>query len=218
MNSAHDVGGMDNFASLGQIDPTDPIFHGQWEKRMMAINVAMGATGQWNIDMIRAARESMPPAQYLNSSYFEIWYYGLCKVAIEKGLVTQDELDSARLHEKPLPVAKVLEPDQVQAVLLKGSPTNRPLASVPLFAVGQTVQTRLMNPKTHTRLPRYARGRVGVITAHHGGHVYPDDSALGVSRVHHLYTVTFEAAALWGADSTASRVSVDCWEPYLEHQ
>lgn len=215
MNSAHDVGGLDNFASVGNTDPNDAIFHGDWEKRMMAINVAMGATGQWNIDMIRAARESMPPAQYLNSSYFEIWYYGLCKVALERGLVTEQELNSGIQSAQPKPVDNVLGAAQVLPVLLNGSPANRPLSSAPQFAIGQPVRTRVMNPKTHTRLPRYVRGRTGVISAHHGGHVYPDDTARGINTVHHLYTVTFLGTELWGEDTTATTVSVDCWEPYL---
>ncbi len=215
MNSAHDIGGMDHFVSLGTIDPQDPIFHGRWQERMLAINVAMGATGLWNIDMIRAARESMPPEQYLNSSYFEIWYYGLCKLALQLGLVTQSELDSGRMTQPPTLRAKVLTEEHVLPVLLKGSPANRPLTTAPVFSVGQTVQTRLMNPKHHTRLPRYCRGRQGVVTALHGAHVFPDDHAQGISTAHYLYTVRFDASALWGQDTTATSVSVDCWEPYL---
>jgi nitrile hydratase subunit beta len=215
MNSAHDLGGLDNFPSLGNIDPQDPIFHAQWEKRMMAINVAMGATGQWNIDMIRAARESLSPAQYLSNSYFEIWYRGLCKLAVQLNLATQAEIDSGKMTVAPKQVARVLQANEVQAALLKGSPANRPIETKPMFVVGQSVQTRLINPKHHTRLPRYVRGRVGVIHAYHGAHVYPDDHARQITSAHHLYTVSFSAASLWGTDTTADSVSVDCWEPYL---
>ncbi len=214
MNSAHDLGGLDHFDSLGNIDPSDPLFHDEWEKRMMAINVAMGATGQWNIDMIRAARESMPVAQYLNSSYFEIWYAGLVKLALEKNLFTQAELDAGQSLQTAKQTA-VLQPDNVMAALLKGSPANRTLETQAKFSVGQAVRTVLINPKHHTRLPRYVRGRVGVIQAHHGGHVFPDDAARANPSVKHLYTVTFDAKALWGEDTTANAVSVDCWEPYL---
>jgi nitrile hydratase subunit beta len=214
MNSAHDLGGLDHFATLGNIDPSDPIFHAEWEKRMMAINVAMGATGSWNIDMIRAARESMPVAQYLNSNYFEIWYAGLVKLALEKNLFTQSELDAGQSTQAAKQTA-VLQPEQVMTVLLKGSPANRPIQTPAKFVRGQAVRTVLMNPKHHTRLPRYVRGRVGVIQTHHGGHIFPDDAARATPTVAHLYTVTFDAKTLWGEDTTADAVSVDCWEPYL---
>ena len=74
-----------------------------------------------------------------------------------------------------------------------------------------------MNPPTHTRLPRYCRGKSGRIVAVRGTHVFPDQNALGHGeQPHWLYTVRFDATALWGPDTTATSVCVDCWEPYLD--
>jgi hypothetical protein len=79
------------------------------------------------------------------------------------------------------------------------------------------VRTRIMNPTTHTRLPRYCRGKRGTITHLHGAHVFPDANVRGQGEAPQwLYTVRFEASELWGADTTATAVHVDCWEPYLE--
>ena len=83
--------------------------------------------------------------------------------------------------------------------------------------MGDAVMARQINPATHTRLPRYVRGRQGSIVSLHGTHVYPDTHARGEGESPcWLYTVRFDARELWGADTTASSVFVDCWEPYLE--
>ncbi len=79
------------------------------------------------------------------------------------------------------------------------------------------MRTRTINVPTHTRLPRYCRGKQGTIMAIHGAHVFPDSNALGLGeQAQWLYTVRFSAAELWGADTTATAVHVDCWESYLE--
>ena len=184
----------------------------------MALTVLMGPVGGWTIDESRAARESLPPVQYLSSSYYEIWIAALEKLMLERGLATEAELRSGGLIEPPVaghPPA--IAADRVQAVLARGGPTSREAPAPARFAVGDPVRTITMNPLTHTRLPRYARGRRGTIVLTHGAHVYPDSSGAGRGEdPQWLYTVRFDAAELWGADTTASAVHVDCWEPYLE--
>jgi nitrile hydratase len=112
----------------------------------------------------------------------------------------------------------VLAPENVAAVLRKGGPTERTAATNPLFAVGDRVRARNTHPQGHTRLPRYARGHVGVIDRLHGCHVFPDSNAHGKGEnPQWLYTVRFSGRELWGerAEATSS-VSVDAWESYLE--
>jgi nitrile hydratase len=109
MNAAHDMGGMQAFGPV-EIDACDAPgaspFHAEWERRVLAVTLAMGATGQWNIDTSRAARESLPPAQYLGSSYYEIWFEGLKKLLMAKGLASADEIASGRRHRpRALPSA-----------------------------------------------------------------------------------------------------------------
>ena len=74
-----------------------------------------------------------------------------------------------------------------------------------------------MNPKGHTRLPRYARDCVGVIEAVHGGYVLPDSNAHGAGEApEYVYTVVFSGKALWGEDAASDlTVSIDAWESYL---
>jgi len=103
-------------------------------------------------------------------------------------------------------------------VLARGSPTARP-GPVPAYAVGEAVRLRSGPVPHHTRLPGYARGRRGTITASHGAHVFADAHAQGAGeQPRPLYTVAFDGSELWGGEPGAVglTVSIDAWEPYLE--
>ncbi|HRY27480.1 MAG: nitrile hydratase subunit beta [Geminicoccaceae bacterium] len=217
MNGGQDLGGMMGFGPV-RPEPGEPVFHSQWERRVFALTGAMARPGGWNIDQSRFARESLDPGRYLTSTYYEIWLAGLERLLAERGLVTADELAAGRPLGEPLPVPAILEAAAVEPTLAKGASTSRPADRPPRFAVGAPVRARLLNPEGHTRLPRYVRGRPGVVTADHGFNVLPDINATGRGESpERLYTVRFAARDLWGddADPTAS-VSVDAWERYLE--
>jgi nitrile hydratase beta subunit len=215
MNGVHDMGGMQNF---GPVVPEagERRFHAAWERRAFALTLAMGGTRVWNIDQSRAARESLPPAQYLASSYYQIWLDGLIKLMLERGLITREELAEGRMHEPPVPIPNVVTADKVTAALARGSPTVRPLAGAARFRVGDAVRTKVLHTPTHTRLPRYCRDKQGTVTMTHGAHVFADSNARGQGEPQWLYTVRFEGSELWGTDTSAAAVHVDCWEPYLE--
>ena len=203
---------------FGPVQPEldEPPFHADWEKRAFALTIAMGATGQWNLDMSRSARETLPPAQYLGSNYYQIWFAGMEKLLLARGLLSTTELAEGRSIEPPVALARRLSADMVANALSKGAATRRPADRPAKFEVGDRVRTRLMNPQGHTRLPRYARGKLGTVDATHGMHVFADTHAQGQGeQPQWLYTVRFEAAQLWGPDTTAESVCVDCWEPYL---
>ncbi len=97
MNGAHDMGGMDGFGPV-EIEENEPLFHAEWERRAMALTVAMGFHGLWNIDMSRFARENRDPLGYLADSYYERWLYGLEVLLEQNGLVTHEEI-STRMAE-----------------------------------------------------------------------------------------------------------------------
>lgn len=217
MNGAQDMGGMHGFGPVVP-EPDEPPFHAQWERRAFALTLAMARPGGWNLDMSRSARESLPPAQYLAMSYYEIWIAGLEKLMAERGLVGADEIEAARPLHAAKKVADILTPEDVAKVLYRGAPTDRKATTPARFKVGDRVRARNLHPATHTRLPRYVRGHAGVIELAHGCHVFPDSHATGAGEdPHWLYTVRFSARELWGpqGDPNAS-MSVDAWEPYLE--
>jgi len=216
MNGPHDMGGMQCFGPV-RPERDEPLFHHAWERRALGVVVAMGATGRWNLDMSRAARESLPPATYLASSYYEIWIRALERLLVERGLVEVSELVDGRAHGGPVPGVRRLEGANAAAALARGSPTSRSVAAAAPFAMGDRVRTRNMNPPTHTRLPRYCRDKPGTIVAVHGAHVFPDSNARGEGEnPQWLYAVRFEARDLFGDDTTATAVHADLWEPYLE--
>jgi nitrile hydratase len=217
MNGAQDMGGMHGFGRV-ELEADEPVFHADWERRAFALTVAMGATGEWNLDASRFARENMPPGDYLASTYYEIWEAGLERLLAERGLVEPGEIASGKALAPTRPVRRVLAGADVPAAMASGGSTTREPPREAGFAVGARVRARTINPRTHTRLPRYVRGHLGTVVAVHGAHVFPDVHATGGGEdPQWLYTVRFEARELWGeqADPTVA-VSVDAWEPYLE--
>jgi nitrile hydratase subunit beta len=217
MNGIHDMGGMHG---MGPICPerNEPVFHEPWEGRVFAMVRAMGAWGKWNIDASRYQREQIPPGDYLRMGYYEKWLWGLEKLLVMKGLISRAEIDSGH----PLPDAPklvpALKPENVPALVAKGSPANRTPQAPPRFSVGQHVRARNIQPPGHTRLPRYARARQGVIERIHGVFVFPDSNAsFHGESPQHLYSVRFTARELWGELAVArDLVYIDLWEHYLE--
>lgn len=213
MNSVHDMGGMHG---LGPIAPeaNEPVFHARWEARALALILATGALGRWNIDMVRHARERTPGADYLRMSYYEKWIAGLTRLLVETGLATPAEIATGHADApKSAPPPTV---DRVMGMLARGGPADRAISATPKFPAGASVRARNLNPTGHTRLPRYARGRMGIVTRHHGAHVFPDANAHGRGeQPQHLYQVRFEARELWG-DPQKNAVYLDLWEDYLE--
>ena len=217
MNGVHDMGGMDGFGKV-EPEPDEPVFHAGWEGRVMAMNRAMGATGAWNIDMSRFSREVLPPSVYLASSYYRKWFLGLEQMLIERGLIDADEVESghALRSGKPLERGKFTVAD-VQRILTRGS-FSRPAQGPARFKPGDRVRAKNIHPATHTRLPRYVRGHVGVVERVHGCHVFPDSAATGQGdNPQWLYTVRFEGRELWGPDADPTvKISIDAFEPYLD--
>ena len=193
------------------------LFHAAWEPRALALTLAMGATGSWNIDMSRSARETL--ANYRNLSYYEIWIHALQKLLEERGLVDADEIAQSRMIHAPRSVPRVLRADHVAVALAAGSTTMRPVDAAARFTVGQRVRTRSDLASHHTRLPGYVRGKQGVIERLHGAHVFADANAQGLGESPQwLYTVVFDESELWGSQAPLrqQQLSVDAWESYLE--
>jgi nitrile hydratase subunit beta len=217
MNGVHDMGGMDGF---GKVEPeaNEPVFHAPWEGRVMAMNRAMGATGAWNIDMGRFSREMLPPQVYLASSYYQKWFLGLRQMLLDRGLIDADEVASGHALRpgKPLKRGSFTVAD-VARVMTRGS-FRRPAPSAARYKPGDRVRAKNIHPKTHTRLPRYVRGHVGVVERDHGCHVFPDSVASGQGEnPQWLYTVRFESRELWGPDADPTvKISIDAFEPYLD--
>lgn len=217
MNGPHDLGGQMGFGPVAP-EPNEPYFHAEWEKQALGIVLSCGVFGAWTIDESRHARENIPPAAYLAASYYEIWIRALEVLLERHGFATRAEIDASRRQTEPVVPKRILTADMVAGALAKGGPCDRPVESAPRFAVGEKVRTRNFNPAGHTRLPRYARAKQGVIEAVQGSFVFPDDNAHGRGEnPQWIYTVVFDGGEIWGDGADPSlTVSIDAWESYLE--
>ena len=217
MNGVHDMGGMHGMGPIVR-EENEPVFHHDWEGRVLALNLAAGALGEWNIDMSRHARERMPAAQYLAASYYEKWLYGLELLLVERGLLTREEVETGRARGGASG-KRVLRAADVEKVLTKGRGFRLPDdGAPPRFKPGDRVVARNIHPTGHTRLPRYARGKRGVIDRDHGVFIFADANAQGLGpKPQHLYSVRFPARELWGAGaSPRDAVYVDLWDDHLD--
>ena len=218
MNGVHDMGGMTCF---GPVTPeeNEPVFHAAWERRVFAMTM-LGMGRLDTLDAFRHAIERMDPAHYLSSTYYEHWLAALETLALEKGVLTPEELASGNpTGGAPTDQAAPLPPEVVPTVVRGGAPCDRQEGRTDArYTVGQQVRARNLNPAGHTRLPRYVRGRRGAIARLHGTFVYPDTNAHGRGeQPQPLYQVRFTARDLWGAEAVArDSLCIDLWEDYLE--
>lgn len=221
MNRVHDMGG--RFGD-GPVDgrPEHAVFHEDWQARALALTLAAGALGKWNIDMSRHARECLSPKDYTAFGYYEKWIGGLVALLVEQGVVSRAELSGIEPAQFSELATRKLTADTVGDMLARGSPADRPCDSSPLFVVGETVRTRQFAENTfvsggHTRLPTYAAGAQGKILRYQGTHVLPDSSAHGRGEAAEpLYAVAFAASALWRhPENPDDEVVLDLWQSYL---
>jgi len=222
MSRVHDMGG--RFGD-GPIDPgqaDDPVFEQDWHARALALTLAAGALGQWNLDISRHSRERLSPKDYARFSYYEKWLAGVANLLVENGVVTPQEFVSGIADGTSDLAARKLRAEAVAKVLASGGPVDRDGPSAQ-FDVGDIVRTQhpARNAKIadgHTRLPSYAAGQTGRIVAVHGCHVFPDSHAHGYGEdPKPIYAVAFDAADLWGAaEQDGDEVILDLWEPYLD--
>ncbi|HEY6298400.1 MAG TPA: nitrile hydratase subunit beta [Candidatus Binatus sp.] len=212
MNGVHDMGGMDGFGPVLP-EPNEPVFHADWERRMYALVGSVMGSAQVNLDEFRHAIERIPPARYLASSYYERWLAAAETILVERGVVTREELlalqdasiDPALIASGvathgPSPVKSTAKPQRAR------------------YVKGARVRARNLNPVGHTRLPRYARGKAGVVARDWGVFVFPDTNAHHAgTKPQHCYSVSFDARELWGKPAgSRERVFIDLWEDYLE--
>jgi len=218
MNGVHDMGGMTCFGSILR-EEDEPVFHAGWERQVFPLAMlALGDLG--TIDEYRHAIERMDPAHYLSSSYYEHWLAALETLAVEKGVCTQEELTTGIAQIIGGRTKPPLPPEVVPVIARQGIPASRQTdRNTPRFKPGDRVRARNLNPSGHTRLPRYVRGKPGVIDSVHGTFVYPDTNAHdGGEQPQPLYSVRFDAVELWGPAAVGrDSLYIDLWEDYLEN-
>lgn len=217
MDGVHDMGGMDGFGKV-EHEPNEPVFHHRWEGRVVAMSRAVSLFRNWTIDTSRYIVEMLSPTVYLTASYYERWFLRDVRLLAEQGLIEADEIEAGRSLRPGKNLNRRFTLADVDTVTRRGS-YGRPASAPARFKIGDRVRAKNIHPTTHTRLPRYARGHVGVVERLHGAHVFPDSVTTGKGEdPQWLYTVCFDGQELWGADADSKlKVSIEAFEPYLEH-
>jgi nitrile hydratase len=217
MNGVHDMGGMHGH---GPIHPEqdEPLWHAPWEARMFGLRRAGTFPSGFNLDRWRHLRELIPPHLYLSRPYYDHWYMTYVAALLDSGMATCEEIKSGHAAPGSAKRNDAQRSDRTWQTLKSGGVFTRDIDVAPLFAIGQHARARNVNPSGHTRLPRYIRGKVGIVQLHHGAHVLPDSNAhLRGEAPQHLYTVSFSMRELWGPDaSPRDETCADLWESYLE--
>jgi nitrile hydratase subunit beta len=217
MNGVHDMGGMHGMGPIER-EKNEPVFHERWEARAYGVSMAMGCFGKWTLDGLRHEIELIPPADYLRLSYYEKWIAALIEIMVKTGMVTRAEVESGKAERGSARIKPALTADGVHPMVANGVSGKREVQAPPRFHTGGRVRARNMQPLGHTRLPRYARGKLGTIERVHGAFVFPDTNAHALGEnPQHVYSVRFAARELWGQQAPArDSVYVDLWEDYLE--
>ncbi len=216
MDGIHDLGGKQGFGPVDVGEKEEP-FHAPWEARLYGIVRAMRQPPEWNIDRFRHTRECIDPVDYLTRPYFDQWLQTYGALMIGSGIATAKELAMGRSESGAAKLGPPMAPEAVASASKASARFDRADGGAPRFAIGDRVRTNSLGSTGHTRLPAYARGRIGEIIRHHGAHILPDLSARGIERAEALYTVAFAAAELWPeAASRRDHVFIDLWDSYLE--
>ena len=210
MNGIHDMGGMDGFGPVRR-ERNEPVFHADWERRLFALSLALPLSVPYGDDHLRRETERLRPTDYLRMSYYEAWFHAIRALLAERGILPGST--ASRVATQP-----PLSAGNVDAAIAAGASTRQPeQGMMARFLAGDGVVARNIHPAGHTRLPRYVRGKPGVVVADRGVFSFPDSNAADQGlRPQHVYTVAFDARVLWGDDTTAGSVCVDLWEDYLE--
>lgn len=220
MNGIHDMGGMHGFGPVERED-NEPVFHAPWEGRVFAMRVIAPVPIPGGS---RPTIEQMDPAHYLTSSYYEKWLYSRVQGFLDAGVLTREELEAREAYYRQNPTTAVpqrYDPERRQQALQYLRTHRSPLRDLPIrpqFRVGDAVRARNMHPPGHTRLPRYVRGKRGVVTRLYGIMDLQDTVPPGVEPPPQpVYAVRFEAQELWGESAEAGNaLYIDMWESYLE--
>ncbi len=222
MRRAHDIGGVPGFGPIAS-EQDEPVFHADWERRLFGITVCVIGKGLvGSVDEFRWGIEQLTPEQYFAQSYYERWFSPIERALFARGALGPGEL--AQRRDELAAGGTVPRHDEpewsdgfVGFVRTAGS-FGQPADTTARFAPGDRVRMKDVEAPAHTRLPTYARGKVGVVERVHGRNVVPDLRAVGLGEVwEHTYLVVFSAQQVFGERSEPGQeLTLDVWERYID--
>ncbi len=202
MDGLHDLGGKQGFGTV-RYAPEAAVFHEAWEKRINALYGVGVRLGIFNMDEYRHAIERMEPRHYMTASYYERTLTSLATLCVEKGVLTQAELQARA--QGSFPLARPSGPGRSNA-------PNRHS-----FQLGDRVRVRAEHVSGHVRMPGYIRGKTGVVVSESPRYPFPDAHAHGVAAENEpTYDVRFNSRDLWADAADDAQVHVGVFQSYLE--
>ncbi len=216
MDGIHDLGGRHGFGKI-DVNEGETQFHAPYEARVRCMVHVLTQAPDWSVDWFRHCRELISPTDYLTRPYFDQWAQTYGAMLINSGWATVDEVCTGKAVNKVDGLPSVVTEAQARAMVLKEKRFDAEVDAKPVYQHTDEVRTITEVPNGHTRLPQYARGKVGRVIDHHGAHIFADAMAVNEKRYEHLYTVEFSLSTLWPeASSTTDSVTLDLWESHLE--
>jgi len=202
MDGMHDLGGKQGFGRV-RYSLRAQTFHEPWEKRVNALYSLAVKLGIFNMDEYRHAIERMEPRHYLSASYYERSLTSLATLCVEKGILTQEELE--RRAQGAFPLA------------LPSAPGRANVATRETLKVGDKVTVKSHHVHGHVRMPGYIRGKSGVVVGVSPPYPFPDAHGHGIEAEHEpTYDVRFDSRDLWSDAADPAFVHVGVFESYLE--
>jgi nitrile hydratase len=202
MDGVHDLGGKQGFGPV-RYASSRAAFKAAWEPRANALYSLGVRLGLINMDEYRHSIERMEPRHYLSASYYERSLTGFATLCVEKGIVSQEELE--RLAEGSFPLSLPSAEGRLNAM---------PRES---FAVGDRVRVKNEFVSGHVRMPGYIRGKSGVVVGVSPPYPFPDASAHNLQpQDEPTYDVSFRTEDLWPQAADQATVHVGVFESYLE--
>lgn len=225
MDGIHDMGGMQGFGPVKSNDDTGG-YHADWEGLVHSAFIATLGSGVHNIDEFRHSIERMKPDHYLNAAYYDRWLIGVSTLAVEKGVISPEELRdrTAAISAGEATVPDRRDPDRIKELIdgvIEQYTSRQEQEQGPKFELGDEVKVRNMHPDGHTRCPGYVRNARGIVKEYRGTHTLPDAHAHGNESVEAVYNVAFNLEELWdedgerGAGDSNDIIRIELWESYL---
>jgi nitrile hydratase beta subunit len=217
MDGIADMGGMQGWGSVKR--PGDePVFDEKWEGRAFALGLLSMRTSGTNLDSFRHALDRQSPMNYIADGYYGRWCHAAETLLVDSSIIAQGAVEARARNLRGENVEELAWPEPNKpdyAPTAAGS--LREVTQPPPFAVGDRVRAKDIHPPKHTRLPRYTRGREGVIDRIQPAALLPDTHAtFEGENPQHVYSVRFDSHELWGPDAEDFTLNIDMWESYLE--
>ncbi|MFP5020738.1 nitrile hydratase subunit beta [Pseudonocardia phyllosphaerae] len=208
MDGVHDLAGKQGWGQVPHTanGPIGDTFKYDWEHLGYSLLFLGVSKGIFTLDEVRHSVERIEPRVYLTTPYYERYIIGAASLMVEKGVLTQDELET--MAGGPFPLA------------LPAVSPGRPAPEHTItFEVGDKVRVRDDHFAGHVRYPAFCRGKVGTVQ-HRTAMTWPFPDAAGHGRsdggAEPSYHVEFAGEELFGDDTDAGAVVVDLFEGYLE--